>query len=378
MTVCIAPTRTLTYPEGGGHLWAYLNWALGLQALGCRVIWLECVNSDQPAETLAINVRRLKHHLATAGLEADVALVPLPGARLPAAVADTCLDVAAAAEADVLLNFVYDLDSSVVTRFKRSGLIDIDPGVLQAWMATGKIEVAAHDVYFTIGERVGGASSDTSPSSPLLWHHTPPPVALDAWRVRPAGPGSPYTTVSHWWEESNWITWGDVAYPNDKRAAFLEYLDLPGHTAVPLELALFLTESEEEEKQLLERHGWTVRVARDVSAGPEQYRAYIGASRGEFSCAKPAYVRFENAWISDRTLCYLARGKPAVVQHTGRSQFLPDAEGLFRFRSVDDAARCLAAIERDYDSQCRAARALAEEFFDARRVAAAVLERALA
>jgi hypothetical protein len=31
---------TLGYPEGAGHLWVYLNWALSLHALGCRVIWL--------------------------------------------------------------------------------------------------------------------------------------------------------------------------------------------------------------------------------------------------------------------------------------------------------------------------------------------------
>jgi len=87
----------------------------------------------------------------------------------------------------------------------------------------------------------------------------------------------------------------------------------------------------------------------DVSATPEQYRAYIQGSRGEFSCVKPYCIQFANAWISDRTLCYLASGKPAVVQHTGASRFLPDAEGLFRFRSMDEAVRALAAVEADYE-----------------------------
>ena len=48
LTVCLA-ANTLSYPEGGGHLWVYLNWALGLRALGCRVIWLETVEPDLPA-----------------------------------------------------------------------------------------------------------------------------------------------------------------------------------------------------------------------------------------------------------------------------------------------------------------------------------------
>jgi glycosyltransferase involved in cell wall biosynthesis len=89
-------------------------------------------------------------------------------------------------------------------------------------------------------------------------------------------------------------------------------------------------------------------------------------------------MRLANAWVSDRTLCYLASGKPAIVQHTGPSRFLPDAEGLFRFRNLDEAARALTAAESDYERHCRQARALAEEYFDARKVLAKLLERALA
>ena len=92
---------------------------------------------------------------------------------------------------------------------------------------------------------------------------------------------------------------------------------------------------------------------------------------------KPSCIRLQNAWISDRTICYLASGKPAVVQHTGPSRFLPDDEGLVRFHSLDDAARRLETVAVDYDRHCHLARALAEEYFDARKVAASVLERAL-
>jgi hypothetical protein len=280
----------------------------------------------------------------------------------------------AAASADLLLNFRYTLGGAVVARFKRSALIDIDPGLLQAWMALGKLDVAAHDVYFTIGERVGSLA--VYPYSSVFWHYTPPAVALEAWPVQPSAPGASYTTVSHWWGE--WMTWEGEVYENAKRTAFLAYLDLPPRTPVALELALYLTSSDEPEKRVLEQHWWRVRVASEVSAGPQQYRAYVRSSRGEFSCAKPSFTRFANAWVSDRTLCYLASGKPAIVQYTGPSQVLPTAEGLFRFSSVEAAVRCLKEAEREYDYHCRAARALAEEFFDARKVATAVLERALA
>ena len=88
-------------------------------------------------------------------------------------------------------------------------------------------------------------------------------------------------------------------------------------------------------------------------------------------------MQLRNAWVSDRTICYLASAKPAIVQHTGQSRFLPDAEGLFRFRNIDEAARMIALVESDYDRQCQAARALAETYFDAEKVIARVLEKAL-
>ena len=114
-----------------------------------------------------------------------------------------------------------------------------------------------------------------------------------------------------------------------------------------------------------------------VASTPWDYQRYIQDSRGEFSCVKPACVRLQNAWVSDRTLCYLASAKPAVVQHTGPSRFLPDAAGMFRFRDLLEAARCLEQVAADYERQCRLARALAEEYFDARKVVGRVLERAL-
>jgi len=165
---------------------------------------------------------------------------------------------------------------------------------------------------------------------------------------------------------------------NEKRTAFLDYLDLPSRTSTQLELALCLGPSDEEEVWLLEGRGWKIRHAWTVSSEPEQYRAYIQQSRGEFSVAKPSYVWLDTAWISDRTLCYLASAKPAVVQHTGLSRFLPDSEGLFRFRNLEEAARALSAVESDYERHCRLARELAEEHFDAQRVVERVLERALA
>jgi hypothetical protein len=134
---------------------------------------------------------------------------------------------------------------------------------------------------------------------------------------------------------------------------------------------------DEEDSHVLERYGWRLRSAQDVAGSPEGYASYIRGSRGEFSCVKPSCIHFENAWISDRTLCYLASGKPAVVQDTGPSSFLPDDEGLFRFSSLDGATEALARINEGYERHCRVAREIAETWFDSAHVLTHVLEVAL-
>jgi len=355
LTVCLAPANTIGYPQGGGHLWVYLNWALALRGAGCRVHWLEGVDDAVGDGSVARRrrwrgrdvrdcVTSLKAHLGRYGLADALALYSIDGDPLPDDLAAAGLSLDAAADADLLLNLSHALPESVVRRFRRSAFVDTDPGLFQVWMTTGDICVAPHDVYFTIGETVGTPAA-RFPDCGLRWHYTPPPVFLGEWPVVRADPASPYTTITHWWGGT--FEFAGTTFSNEKRVAYLEYADLPG-----------------------------VREAWEVSATPEQYRAYIQASRGEFSCVKPYCVQFANSWTSDRTICYLASGKPAVVQYTGPSR-LPDAAGLFRFRSMDEAVRALAAIEADYERHCRLARNLAEEHFDGCRVVPRVLERAL-
>lgn len=122
---------------------------------------------------------------------------------------------------------------------------------------------------------------------------------------------------------------------------------------------------EEEDRSLLEGHGWRVLDSTVAFRTPETYQRYIQRSRGELGCAKPAYVLLRNAWVSDRTVCYLATGKPAVVQYTGSSSYLPDGCGLLRFSTVDEAAAALDEVAAHYERHCRAAREIAEACFSA-------------
>ncbi len=373
-TVCLS-AKTLGYPTGGGHLWVYLNWALGLRALGCRVIWMETVFPDLPAHEVRPYVSALKSQLERYGLAECVALCSFTDEPLPRDTVGECLDLEAAAEADLLLDLEYLIAPKLVGRFRRTALVDIDPGLMQVWMSKGLINLARHDVYFTTGETVCQQGSRI-PEAGLQWQYTPPCVALEWWPMHQPGRDAAFTTVSHWamdeWEED-----ADGLYSNDKRTGFLPFLGLPQHTSQPLELALCLSPSEEEERAELQKRGWRVRHSYDVAPTPWEYQRYIQDSLGEFSCVKPSCIHLQNAWVSDRTLCYLASGKPSVIQHTGASRFLPDAAGMFRFRDMGEAVRCLETVMADYEQQCRLARALAEEYFDAQKVVGSVLERAL-
>jgi hypothetical protein len=113
-----------------------------------------------------------------------------------------------------------------------------------------------------------------------------------------------------------------------------------------------------------------------VAGTPEAFRCYVQSSRGEFSCAKPAYVKARPGWVSDRTVCYLASGRPCVVQATGAEAHLPESLGLRFFRTGDEAADALRVVEADYSAAARAARALAEEVFATRVVLPELLRAA--
>jgi hypothetical protein len=160
------------------------------------------------------------------------------------------------------------------------------------------------------------------------------------------------------------------------QTAFLQCIEIPTRIPTRLELALGAGELLDEEHGLWTVHGWDVSDAWDHASSPWDYQRYIQRSRGEFSCARPAYAQLQSAWSSDRTVCYLASGKPAIVEHGGPSSFLPERDGLFRFRTMDEAIPG-GAVESDHGHHARAARALAEEYLDSEAVIGSVLVRAL-
>ena len=382
-TVVLAAFNVANFPVGGGHFWVYMQYALGLRRCGCQVFWLERFVRGADAAEDRSAIEMFFERMTAFGLGGRAILMVIPDPRRGPAGRPEFLGLAEPEahavfrRADLLLNFHYAIDPDLIGRFRRTALVDIDPGLFQFWLSRGQLAVPRHDVYFTIGETVGQAGG-LIPDCGLSWVRTRPAVCLEAWPYAHDPRSRAMTTVSAW-DGGDWVVDDEVHYENTKRVSFLEFRELPRRTEQALELALFLrTAADAAERELMERHGWRVRLSREVAGTPEDYRRYIRGSRGEFSCAKPSCMRFQNAWVSDRTLCYLASGKPVVLQDTGPSRFLPNGEGMFRFSTLEQAATALAAVNDDYERHCRAARALAETYFDATRVVRGILEAALA
>jgi hypothetical protein len=390
MTVVISVYKVANFPDGGGHFWVYMQYAQALRRLGCDVYWLEQFrpvrDPEQEAHLLSSFLDKMKRF----GLEGKTLLYTRDGQGKghdgktePGSLrfigytwseAQTVLR-----RADLLLNFHYAIDARLLACVRCSALVDIDPGLLQVWMSTGELAVAAHDRYLTTGETVGTPAARFSDCG-LPWIHIRPAICLDLWPFADNPLSEAFTTVSTWLTTDFLKVMENgkmVLRENTKRISFLRFLELPRHTRQPLELALYLTGKDSEDRARLAHHGWRVRDSREVTSSPEAYRSYVQRSRGELSCAKPSCVEFQGAWISDRTLCYLASGKPAVVQHTGPSAYLPNGEGLFRFTTLAEAIGALDAVNADYGRHCRAARGIAEAYFDGEQIVARILNETL-
>jgi hypothetical protein len=386
ITAVISVYKVANFPDGGGHFWVYMQYAQGLRRLGCDVYWLEQLRPVNDGQRETVILSTFFDRMQQFGLEGKSLLYTLDRPRDGSAgsfrfVGCTWSDAEAVLRrADLLLNFHYAIDPRLLACVRRTALVDIDPGLLQLWLSTGELAVAPHDCYLTTGETVATPSA-RFPDCGLPWIQIRPPVCLDLWPFSYEPRSEAFTTVSTWLTTDflkvteNGKT---VLRENTKRVSFLQFVELPRLTSQPLELAVYLDDQKDaDDRRRLEHHGWRVRHSRDVTGSPETYRSYIQRSRGEFSCAKPSCMELQNAWISDRTLCYLASGKPVVVQHTGPSSYLPEREGMFRFRSLNEAVEALADVNADYRRQCDAARDLAETHFDSTRVLEKILNAAL-
>jgi hypothetical protein len=371
-----------TYPVGG-VAWDYGQYALGLERLGYEVYYLEDTGFEsyhpvkrEYGSDYGYGIGFLQQSLA--------ALSPSLGKRWHVRTPEGAThglppgdlrDVIA--EADLLLNVSGSaLMRDDYLRCRNKVLIDTDPGLTQFrnfprwdaspnWMGTHGYR--AHDHFFTYAELIGTAQCEL-PTLGLAWQPTRPPVVLDLWQPRP--PEQRWTTVMTWRAFAEPIEYQGRRY-GGKELEFEMIEALPQQTAAALEVAVGGSAPTERWRSL----GWSVVDSQSVSDTMDAYRAYIEGSRGEFSVAKNTYVATRCGWFSCRTACYLAAGRPAVIQDTGYSRLFPCGAGVVAFRDLEGAAAGIERVEADYARHRLAARSFAEAHFASERVLGDLLER---
>ena len=370
------------YPQGGGNFWVPLQYLLGLLDLGYDAWWLEYLWTSGDAAKDRTFIDTLWRYVRDLGVADRVVLGYFPTgskdepAGPPEYSGMSEPDFVARKRDALLLNMVHSMTPPLREGFARTVLYDLDPGPFQIWARQWDMGVGKHDVHVTIGMHLGEPDSPV-PLHGVRWERVWPAVHLPSWPMQaplPPGEGA-YTTVTQWWNNA-WAYLGDETYECNKRAGFLPLLPLPDRAAVRIELAANVHANEHEDRAALEQHHWNLRDPNLVAGTPQAFRRFVQQSRGEVSAAKPAYVKARAGWISDRTICYLASGRPCLVEATGAEQHLPPSAGLRFFHSLDEAVDGLRALEAEYREASRAARALAEEVFATRVTIPALLRAA--
>jgi hypothetical protein len=359
------------YPFGG-VTWCSLMYLLGLRALGHDVFYIEdtgeCVYDpvqNTRATDPSYGTAYIHRALEPFGLGDRWAFVNYDGSYHGRS-ADEVRRYCAGADLFINLSGGSWFWRDEYARIPHKAFIDSDPAFTQ--LAIAKAEpwyvefFRRFDRLFTFGSNIGTAAS-AIPTGTFIWRKTWQPVTLDDWRTD-AAPRDRFTTVMTWKIES----FTDVGGNKDQE--FVKYIDLPSRTAQPFELAI------NGPQQLLREHGWTTVDAMRVSRTPLDYRDFIQRSKAEFGVAKHTYVATRSGWFSDRTECYLAAGRPALVQDTGWTAHVPSGEGLLSFSSPEEALAGIERINSDYPRHGRRAAEIAREHFDARVVLPRLLEEA--
>ncbi len=353
------------YPVAGGMQWLNLHYLAGLRELGVEPFWLEITGATDDEL-----VRQFQARCERFGF-GDHWVVLREGAQV-LGMTDPQL-AALCGDCDLLINLCGALrHDDLLRRIKRRAYFDLDPGFTQAWAHQFEMCFGKHNLFFSVGLNVGGPGFPI-PTPGVHWHTFLPPVALEFWPLQSVSPTRPFTTIGQW--RGQQAVW-EGEYYGAKREEFLRFIELPGKTAQPVELALLIHESETEDLAKLRSGGWRLANSHDVAGGIDGFRRYVQESRAEFSVAKGGYVKSRSGWFSDRTVCYLASGRPALVQDTGIGQHLRTGQGLLTFSTLEEAVAGIEAINTDYDGHCVAARKLAEEKFAAPLVLQSILERA--
>ena len=362
------------YPVGG-VTWCALQYIAGFQRLGYDVFYVEDTgecNFDPIQNAIATDpsyaLDYIRRQLEIVGLEDAWSYVDYQGGY-HGKTREQVVEACAAADLMVNLSGGCWMMKPEYERLPKI-FIDTDPGFTQQAIAEAgegwyRDFFAAHDALFTFALRVGEPDCSLA-ETPFRWHPTIQPVDLDFWPVTPAPRDGPFTTI---------LSWTIDSFPGigkGKGDELLRLIELPQRTSERILLAI----AGKPPTELLAEHGWDLTDAVETTIDAETYRRFIQSSKAELGFAKAMYVETRSGWFSDRTQCYLASGRPALVRETGFSDVLPVGEGLLSFEHADGIVEDIERIAADYELHCRRAREVAQEHFAAEPVLRSLLDAA--
>jgi hypothetical protein len=264
----------------------------------------------------------------------------------------------------------------LLERLRHRVFVDLDPGYTQLWAAEGRdVGLAGHELHFTVGTNLG-TDRCALPTAGVRWRPIRQPVSLGRWPVADGDDLTSFTTVASWRGAYGAPSWRGQPL-GVKAHEFRRFADLPQHLPAPCEAVLEIHPADAADADRLRGHGWGLRPAHTVDT-PDAFRRFVQRSGAELSPAQGVYVATRSGWFSDRTVRYLASGRPALVQDTGFADAgdLAVGDGLLTFSTPGEAIEGAHAIAADYPRHRRAARALAEEHFAGPRAIAPLLEAA--
>lgn len=366
--------------RNGGEAWTRMSWVLGLQKLGFEVYFIEqiapenCVDAAGNSTTFerSANLAYFEQITKEFGLTGSAALLESRAEQSRGLSLAQLLDLAR--DAALLVNISGHLTfEPLLQKIRRKAYIDLDPGFTQFWHADAALNfrVAPHDDYFTVGENIG-TEHCAIPTSGIPWRPIRQPVVLEHWPVMQSESLARFTTIASWRGP-----FGPVQYHNKtfglKVHEFRKFIELPAHVPQRCEIALQIHPADHKDLEALQRNAWQI-VDPALAATPTEFRRYLQDSDAEFSVAQGIYVETKSGWFSDRTVRYLASGKPVLVQDTGVRHNLPVGAGLLTFSNFAEAVAGAQQLAADYALHCQAARKLAEDFFDSNKVLRKLLE----
>jgi hypothetical protein len=367
-------------PGLGGHTWQFLQYLLGLKKIGWDVLLVDRLEpqmcTDVAGEPAAfkdsVNLAYFLDVMKRFGLDEQFSLNYNRGEKyIGKSRADVIEQTKAA---DCLINVMGFLDDAeILSAAPVRVFLDTDPGFSQMWFDLGLADLfRGHDKYMTIAENMGQPDCGI-PTCGLNWITWRQPVVLNEWPVTHRNDGR-FTSIGSWRGPYAPVDYHGATY-GLRVHEFRKFAALPRMIDQTFEIALDIDAVEVRDIDLLTGNGWHIADPKKITATPETYRQYIQHSKAEFMATKNMYVATRSGWFSERSICYLASGKPVLAQDTGFSRNYPTGAGLIAFSTLEEARNGVAEIAADYEKHCRAARDIAEEYFDSGKVLKALIDK---